>query len=1408
MAKVKENKVLTIDGTKPELDAKGKTALSVDYDKYNITTSTTDGKTLIFTNTTDSSTITVNNASKIKYIKTSAQTLTEFDDIIGLGVINYTGTFTPKKGKITGTKYNDTIDGTNEKDKVNAGLGNDILNGSLGADELTGGKGTNIYKYTDFTQLQGDKIALTKDENAIIDLSALNTTASYKTVGKNLEVTAGTYTFTIANFASKDTTGTKGSVILKDKTGEVDLKTGILVTSEKGTWNSDKIDKHTHTSTKNKGLTITGGKGNDVIIGTDFADTIKGGDDNDILTGGAGNDKLYGGAGDDIIYGGLGNDLFYGEGGKNTFVFAKGNGVDTIYSGKGEDTLDLSAMSVADVTWVHGKNKQKNDLIISYTEGDSIVVKNYFAAKKETENIKNTVKNIIFAEGPMTVAEFLKAQHGSGTFAGTDGDDTLIGSAEADTIDGQAGNDVIMGMAGNDTLKGDADNDELYGGAGADTIYAGAGNDNLYGDDGDDTLYGESGTNTLVGGKGADSLYGGTGADTFKFASGDGADTVHSSTSADKVEFTGTVDSLSYSKNANDNDFTVTRTTGSVTDSVKLKDYFAGTDRLNTFVSNGENVDLNSITVNITGEGTIVGTDWKDNITGSDNADTINAGAGDDTIYTGAGADTINSGTGNNTIYVGAGLKTLEKGGGTENLVFTNIDDVHKLKAERYSNDIVIYKKGEYGTEKLTKKDYTDEAIKTVKTADGKVYNFIMKDGDVVGTDAADIITATWKAGLDDVAEVHAGAGDDVIWHTNYCHQNKIWLGTGDDTVEVDKITPLLELYFENGDGNNVIDGLKDSPDTYASMAKIVLNSEDLVRSYDLGETMGTYEYVVGTTLANDRTLKLSDGETTLKIANYGLINNAIKDKITVNGTDTMLSSLYHEENMVRTLDPDEYEYDGDDRLIMAPVASASRTLDFDGNHNIFLVSGSGNQTVNVIGDENTLYVYNTGDATNNQNINTITTGGGDGAYVYVSGGHHTVATVDSGDASHLTIYDGNGHNVTTGNNNNYIDINSTGNNINYIHANGFSDNITLRDGRYYVYFGNDTTANKNITMSKNTLTTEVFDAAKANSTTILHNLDDSWSDSFDHVMFQHHMGWQTEEEQLEILFMDKDNNILNTTKNHLYINGNWEGGVFTDLDAALNKITVKGKSGSAYEGTTLNQMTQYVDMSDTGFYYGTGDYRINFADSADSGLLANRHDTYIKGTDTNDSYNNYSFTTSSTVHGDGVIIINDRDGSEDKLILNSAYNSYRFFMDFDKEGNLASDDLLVFSINADDDYNGLLQFTNAEAVSDYITVENEFDKSSTTSVYGLGRIEQFKDNGTGYYTFNFDQMIANMSVAAASWLSSYNTLSAIDGYAPCNTISEALQQGYGVISTPNNLNSQLYDLYNDGFANGDYPAA
>lgn len=89
---------------------------------------------------------------------------------------------------------------------------------------------------------------------------------------------------------------------------------------------------------------LGGGGGNDLIHGRGGADLGHGGSGNDIVLGGAGRDALFGAAGDDLVRGGPGDDggVYLDaplSGGRGNDVIWSGEGRDWVAGGRGRDTL-------------------------------------------------------------------------------------------------------------------------------------------------------------------------------------------------------------------------------------------------------------------------------------------------------------------------------------------------------------------------------------------------------------------------------------------------------------------------------------------------------------------------------------------------------------------------------------------------------------------------------------------------------------------------------------------------------------------------------------------------------------------------------------------------------------------------------------------------------------------------------------------------------------------------------------------------------------------------------------------------------------------------------------------------------------------------------------------------------------
>ena len=200
-------------------------------------------------------------------------------------------------------------------------------------------------------------------------------------------------------------------------------------------------------------VTVTGGAGNDTLVGSEIGDLLKGEEGSDSLQGGLGNDTLDGGAADDIVKGEAGNDVLTG-----------GDGKDTLDGGSGTDMLK----ETVGTDFVLEKDKTK-------------------VATEVTDKLS----------GVESAA--------------------LTGGVTNDKIDASkfSGSVTLMGLAGTDTLIGGKGNDLLQGGDDSDVLSGGNGNDSLDGGGAVDKLQGDAGNDTLSGGDGNDSLLGGAGTDTF-----------------------------------------------------------------------------------------------------------------------------------------------------------------------------------------------------------------------------------------------------------------------------------------------------------------------------------------------------------------------------------------------------------------------------------------------------------------------------------------------------------------------------------------------------------------------------------------------------------------------------------------------------------------------------------------------------------------------------------------------------------------------------------------------------------------------------------------------------------------------------------------------------------------------------
>ena len=720
---------------------------------------------------------------KIRYIKTDVKN--EFGDVIGTEIVDIKANslidnespigmpWAWGQYNVKGTNYNDIINmapffdddwvyptyNNTKGFNIKAFNGNDTITGSINSDTITGGKGKTVVNYTPGNG--NDTIILTKGEQFTLNLQELENGVNdifIDPIGKNLEISfAGREgKIILKNFITKDGTynGTKTTentgyvrvIFDGDEETAIDLNSltlnyDVYTTSFKGTRFKDIIDASDApvNAATGKGVTITGGAGNDEITGSAGKDTIKGGN------------------GNDEIRGGEGNDLLYGNAGENKFYFQAGDGFDTVYANKlADDTLIFEDTEFENLVFT----KVKNDLIISGYggEGDKVKVLNYY---------KNTASahNITIGDNTKSIADAISAYEaslnnedepgggdnpggdnpGGGDYPpgyendgkhiiGTNGNDNLTGTDKNDIIHGKLGSDKIKGLGGDDILQAFIDAN-IDGGDGNDYIEVEYGFSKLKGGDGNDEIRAGGIHNEVDAGKGNDEIY--VGAASVVYA-GEGEDYIYTS---------GTLPETTKIYGGKDNDyFDLYGHYGLIYGGENDEDTPSGNDTF--YVSGYKNIvyaedgdDIINVSSNFSG-GTVGYTRGDHIIYAGDGNDviTLERDCIGSTVYGGEGSDNItisyetkenfiDGGDGNdfykvdmrydydsnNTIHDSEGTDTITiQTNSNENVLKTYVN----INVDRsHDNDLILFRKRDEHVQQLTIQDYMgDGKIEYVKT--------------------------------------------------------------------------------------------------------------------------------------------------------------------------------------------------------------------------------------------------------------------------------------------------------------------------------------------------------------------------------------------------------------------------------------------------------------------------------------------------------------------------------------------------------------------------------------------------------------------------------------------------------------------------------------------------------------------
>ena len=450
------------------------------------------------------------------------------------GVVQVSG----GKGKITATRFNDSITGSISADKIYAYSGNDTINARKGNDKIYLGEGE---KTLSFTTGDGNDIIYSADQAEQVNLKISEAdNYEYSRKGDNLVITrTDNDGKTVNNKAVKKlyitadgdlSTSAKGNTKV-GKTLYSYIEGGVTkystTTVEGGTdvsgkqfflQNGEIVLAGTHKESLSETITIDGYFKNisNIIVNdekllqdgllngqvlkygstSDYkkAQTFKGTELYEEFIGGKGNDKIYTGSGNDTVTAGRGNDTIYLNGeGEKTINFVKGDGNDTIYMNYDGVKANLI---FGDVNLIYGR--KDNDLYIIRDYGSEkteqiTTVKNYFNNNTNSElsinGTKFNPKDVVFEYiGSGNIQ--LRDGNSYEVITGKKSDEIILSGGELYSVDSGAGNDMI-------TITGNGDN----------YVNSGSGDDIV--------VIKGSGNNTLEYTSGSDCYMVGTGNDTY-----------------------------------------------------------------------------------------------------------------------------------------------------------------------------------------------------------------------------------------------------------------------------------------------------------------------------------------------------------------------------------------------------------------------------------------------------------------------------------------------------------------------------------------------------------------------------------------------------------------------------------------------------------------------------------------------------------------------------------------------------------------------------------------------------------------------------------------------------------------------------------------------------------------------------
>jgi Ca2+-binding RTX toxin-like protein len=737
---------------------------------------------------------------------------------------------------------------------------------------------------------------------------------------------------------------------------------------------------------------------------------ILGNQTDDFITSTGNNATILAGKGDDIISTGSGKD---------TILYRKGDGADTIYDKGGSDTLKLVDISKDEIT-LHAN---KNDLIITLSETDSITIKEYFLPQ-------HRIETILFQDGStLNFAEVAQ------TYFMDDTDNTITLTNASETINGYDGDDTIKALGGDDTL---------------------------------------------IGGKGNDTLEGGDGNDTYIFNAGDGSDTILDSKGSDTLRFGDgiTLDMLS-SKMDGDN-LVISLNTG---DTVTIQNYTLASNKIeNITLNDGSSIDITSLQAVTDEDDTLVYADnsviidakaGNDHITSGSGADTIDGGEGNDTIITGAGNDILIGGKGDDILMGGLGDDTYiyNRGDGKDTIIdsytygYNNSisqnagNDTIKLGAGITKDDLLVTIVGSdivvaLKEEGKTLAELSDTiTIKNGTLPNNAIENILLDDGTkllIVDMQEATEGDDTLVFG-DNSVSVDALGGNDTI--TSGKGNDTLYGGEGNDTLRSNDGDDTLyggegDDTLDGGRGNDILVGGKGNDTLMGGLGNdtYIYNRGDgkdtIIDSYSYGNAGNdtlkfgegiNAEDIIAKADGNDMIIALKeDGKTFEQLSDTIILkdwldpNKRVENFMLADGTTLTLTQ------MQQATDGDDYLTFGDEGVSVDALG---------GNDTV--ISGKGNDTLRG-GEGNDTLIAGLGDDILEGGDGSDTLRGEEGNDILYGGAGDDLL---QGGKSHDTLYGGSGTDILEGGEGNDTYVFARGDTTNTIIDTAGNDTLRFAEG-------------------------------------------------------------------------------------------------------------------------------------------------------------------------------------------------------------------------------------------------------------------------------------------------------------------------------------------------------------------------